>query len=187
MNLTSENRQLIRTYVRSAYQLQQLRGQMGNRIVANFKAKLGQPPSVTEEDSLDDEGKEILEQLRADYKKITDGIKNFPTQAKFKGTELIESYTEACLISQYMEMESSEDKTFRRLGQVLQDYPIYTEFLEKIKGIGPAMAGVIISEFDIHKAKYSSSLEKYIGIDVASDGYGRSNRGEHLVKREYQD
>lgn len=187
MQIPQVNRQLIRTYVRSAYQLQQLRVQMGNRIVANFKAKLGQAPSVTEEDSLDDEGKEILDQLRADYKKITDGIKNFPTQAKFKGTELISSYAEACLISQYLEIEQNEDRSFRRLGQVLQDYPIYTEFLEKIKGIGPAMAGVIVSEFDIHKSKYSSSLEKYVGLDVAADGYGRSNRGEHLVMREYQD
>lgn len=190
MNLTAENRQLIRTYVRSAYQQQQLRIQMGNRIVANFKVKLGQQPSKSE-DEIDEEGKEILDNLRKDYKKITDGLKTFPTQAKFKAEGLLTSYTETCLLSQYIEMEKGEERQFNRLGQVLLDYPIYTEFLEKIKGIGPAMAGVIISEFDIYKAKYSSSLEMYIGLDVVKDdagnGYGRSNRGEHLVKRAYKD
>jgi hypothetical protein len=35
----------IKTMVRGAYDIQQLRIQMGNRIVMNFKAKLGQEPS----------------------------------------------------------------------------------------------------------------------------------------------
>ena len=47
------------------------------------------------------------------------------------------------------------------------------------------MQRVIISEIDIHKARYASSLFKYAGLDVAADGRGRSRKAEHLVKVQY--
>ncbi|MCP4149787.1 MAG: hypothetical protein GY757_18725 [bacterium] len=47
------------------------------------------------------------------------------------------------------------------------------------------MSGVIISEIDIGKALYPSSLWKYAGLDVAGDGQGRSRKKEHLVETEY--
>ncbi len=174
----------IKTLVRGAYDLQKLRIQMGNRIVINFKAKLGQEPSK-KEDEMDAAGKRILKNLRAHYKKITDGITTFPKQKTFKGDEVISDYTELVLISQYMALEANETNHFRFLGHVLSDYPVYTEFLEGVVGIGPAMAGVIISEIDIHKARYPSSLWAYAGLDVAQDGQGRSRRKEHLTETEY--
>jgi len=112
------NRNELRTITRGAYDLQKLRIQMGNRIVGNFKAKLGQEPG-TKEKELDAEGKKILENLRKHYKKITDGVAIFPRQSSFKGDEVISSYTELCLIAQYMDLESSENTHFRRLGMIL--------------------------------------------------------------------
>lgn len=176
----------IRIMVRSCYDLQALRLQIGGRITANFKAKLGQAPSAPEEELGEDERK-ILDDLRADYKKLTDGLKRFPPQASFKGTQLITNYTEFCLLAQFIDMEKQEEQQFRRLGSILRDYPIFSEFLDNVKGIGPAMAGVILSEFDIHKAKYPSSLWAYAGLDTGPDGKGRSRRKEHLVKRAYTD
>jgi len=175
----------LKTIVRGAYDIQKLRIQMGNRIVGNFKAKLGQEPSKPEEE-MDAEGKMILSNLRAHYKKITDGVKTFPRQATFKGDEVISTYTELCLLSQYLDLETSEGRHFRMLGNILKDYPVYNYFLEPIKGIGPAMAGVIISEIDITKAKYPSSLWKYSGLDVAQDGRGRTRKAEHLVDYQYK-
>lgn len=174
----------IKTIVRGAYDIQKLRIQMGNRIVGNFKAKLGQEPSSSESELGDDE-KKILDKLRLRYKKITDGVKTFPRQSSFKGDELISNYTELCLLDQYIDLEVKEAKHFRQLGNVLNDYPIYTEFLEKVKGCGAAMSGVIISEIDISKATYPSSLWAYAGLDVAADGRGRSKHKEHLVESEY--
>lgn len=171
---------------RGAYDIQKLRIQMGNRIAANFKAKLGIKPGQKEEDAEAD-AKNVLNLLRASFKKITDGIKSFPKQSTFKGDELISSYTELCLVAEYCDLEQSEDKHFRRLEAVLSEFPIYTQFLEGVRGCGPAMSAVIISEFDIHKSEYSSSLWKYAGLDVASDGKGRSKRKEHLVKVKYLD
>lgn len=176
----------IKTMVRGVYDIQKLRIQTGNRIVGNFKAKLGQKPSVPE-DAMDVQGKQILKDLRLRYKKITDGIKTFPRQATFKGDEVISDYTELCLISQYLDLEKSELQHFSRLGNILKDYPIYVEFLHGVKGVGPAMAGVIVSEIDITRAEYPSSLWKYAGLDVAKNGAGRSRKKEHLEESEYTD
>lgn len=174
----------IKTIVRGAYDIQKLRIQMGNRIVTNFKAKLGQAPGLPEENMEADE-KNVLAELRLHYRKITDGVKQLPRQATFKGDEVISSYTEFCLLTQYLDLETSEARHFRMLESVLKDFPIYTQFLETVRGIGPAMAGVLVSEIDITKATYPSSLWAYAGLDVAKDGKGRSKKAEHLVERQY--
>ena len=99
---------------------------------------------------------------------------------------MISSYTELCLIGQYVDLESDETRHFTRLGNVLDDYAVYREYLSEVRGIGPAMAGVIIWEIrHVSKARYSSSLWKYAGLDVAENGQGRSRKAEHLVKVSY--
>lgn len=180
-------RDFIRPMVRGAYDLQKLRISTGNRVVANFKAKLGQKPSASEDESLDAAGKELLRQLRASYERITDGITVTPRQKNFKGDELISSFTEFSLVAQYMDLLRDEEAHFRRLGHVLREVPIYIGWLQDVRGVGPAMAGVIISEIDISRAEYPSSLWKYAGLDVAGDGSGRSRKKDHLVDIEYTD
>ena len=174
----------LRTLVRGAYDIQMLRIQMGNRIVGNFKVKLGQEPGKKEGD-IDAEGQRLLKSLRESYARLTDGVATFPRQAKFKGDGVIDTYTEFCLMAQYVELEASEKGHFARLGKVVEKFPIWEAFLKDVKGIGPAMAGVIISEIDITRARYASSLWKYAGLDVAQDGRGRSRKKEHLVKATY--
>lgn len=212
----------IRIVVRSVYDIQKLRIQVGNRIVGNWKAKLGQAPGESE-NTLDDISKALLAKIRATNKLITTGAiddlehgetaaqkkekklagivsklldKHYselvpkgtmPIKSTFKGDPIISDYTELCMIQQYKELEQQEARHFRSLANALEDYPIYKHFLEPIRGCGPAMAGVIISEIDIHKAKYPSSLHMLAGLDVAGDGKGRSRRKEHLVERDYLD
>jgi hypothetical protein len=207
----------LKTIVRGSYDIQKLRIQTGNRIVQNFKAKLGQAPSEPEE-GLDAESQQLLVRIRSVNKLVTTGAvaeleqtekeekkiaglvsqlldkhysllvaDGLPSKKKFKGNPVISDYTELCLISQYKDLESQENRHFRMLGKILEDYPIYVEFLEKVRGIGPAMAGVIISEIDISKARHPSSIWKYAGLDCADDGRGRSRRKEHLQTVAYTD
>lgn len=175
----------LKTIVRGAYDLQKLRIQVGNRIAGNFKAKLGQLPGHSEEE-MEKDTQLVLKILRESYKKITDGISTFPRQASFKGDEVISDYTELCLLAQYFDLEKDEKAHFNRMGNVLKEFPIYNEFLLGVRGVGAAMAGVIISEFDITKAEYPSSMWKYAGLDV-SGGTGRSRKKEHLVESTYLD
>lgn len=180
---TSTDKDSLRTLVRSAYDLQKLRIQMGNRICENFRNKLGLKPSSKEES--DDEAKTLLDDLRSRYKKLTDGVVRFPRRATFKGDGVITAYTELTLLSEYVELEASEARQFRRLTGTLEDFPIYNNFLSEVRGCGPILSGVIIAEIDIAKARYPSSVWAYAGYDVAGDGKGRSRRKEHLIQRAY--
>lgn len=180
-------RMQLRALVRGAYDLQKMRIEAGNRIVANLKVRLGQEPGTKEDESLTPEGKALLEQLRRDYKRITDGVVSgkIPTPRRFKPVGIIATYTELVLAHQYVKLLEAEEGSFRGVEGALNEFPIWTKFLKGVKGIGPAMAGVIVSEIDIAKARYPSSLWRYAGFDVAGDGRGRSRRAEHLVEMEY--
>jgi hypothetical protein len=176
----------LRALVRGAYDVQALRIDMGQRLVSNFKARLGQGPGKKEEE-LDNKAKDFLSILRAEYRRLSDGHKHFPAAGHFEGTEIIANYTEFVLADQWVALESRERDHFAKLKRVVETFPLWGEFLEGIKGIGPAMAGVMLSEIDISKARYPSSLWKYAGLDVAEDGAGRSRREEHLILVEYTD
>ena len=188
---------LIRTMVRGTYDLQKLRIQFGNRITGNFKAKLGQSPDGKTEAELEKEEKKLLDQLRKSYIRITDGIVEegsevvdgkLPTPKKFVGDELISNYTELVLVDEYMTLLKNEEQHFRRLGQVLKGIPIYDQFLSTVRGIGPAMAGIIISEIDITRSEYPSSLWKYAGLDVVTVGIYLDDEGkEHVIPQDQID
>lgn len=51
------------------------------------------------------------------------------------------------------------------LDKKLEEFPIYTEWLSKIKGIGPIAGGWIVGEFDIHKADTVSKLVSFSGLN----------------------
>lgn len=217
----------LKTMVRSVYDLQKLRIQQGNRIVANFKAKLGQAPSESEE-TLDNASKALLLKFRSKDKLMTTGAiealetldgeeaesedakkekatagivtlllaKHYATMVPdgelpkpkaFKGNAVISNYTELCLIQQYKEIQKQEETQFKRLAIALKDFPVYNLWLEKVKGVGPAMAGILISELDVSKAEYASSFQMYAGMDVGPDGKGRSKQAAHLVEKHYKD
>jgi hypothetical protein len=207
----AQKKLFLRTSTRSLYDLQALRVSMGNRIVGNFKAKLGQAPSK-KEDTLDKEGKKILDNLRAAYKKITDGVKLMPTKKTFKpdGDGVISNYGEFCLVANYMELEKHETYGFSRLESLLEEFPVWNQYLSGIDGIGPQMGAVLISEINIHdywengegparkrclptdtgakkKVCYASTIWKYAGLAVEKDGLGQSRQTQHLIDRQYID
>lgn len=195
------NKGLIKTYVRGIYDLQKLRVEMGNRLCAQFRSKLGLEPGQKEED--DKEAEVVLDSIRVSYKKLTDGVKSELTSRTFKGDGVISDWAEFNLIRCYMDIEKREDQLFRSLESILKGIPIYDQFLVNVRGCGPAMSGVIISELDPHKARNISSFWKYAGLDVviptetikeggkivceAGIGQGRSRKAHHLIKKSYID
>lgn len=190
----------IRPVVRGAYDIQKIRIQTGNRVAANFRARLGQAPSERADEALDADKLELLADLKRRHRRITDAIIGHKRRGRrgatteevgvsageFPGDELISTFTDYALVSSYVELESVEEEHFKRLGRALEEVPIWREFLSKVRGVGPAMGGVIVSEIDISHP-YVSSLWAYAGLDVGPDGRGRSRRREHLVRRKYVD
>ncbi len=169
----------IRALVRGTYDLQRLRIEHGNRLVANFRAKLGLEPGEKPEET-----PRVLLDLETRFKRITDGVVEVTRRRKYDFDGVISDYTELCLVYQYVDLAERERKHFRQMATIIEAHPLWPAFLKDVKGCGPAMSGVLLSEIDITKARYASSLWKYAGLDVAN-GSGRSRRAEHLVDRRY--
>jgi hypothetical protein len=182
-NYSTENAATIRAITRSAYDFQKMRIEIGNRIVANFREKIG----ITSGEEPDSDAQNVLAKLRVRWKKITDGVARVTRQKKYDFDGVITTHAELGLLSNYFRIEKREQDLFRSLGYALDGVPIWEEFLVDVKGVGPAMAGCIISELDPHEAPYPSSFHAYCGLDVAEDGRARSRRSEHLVEHEYID
>jgi len=176
----------LRPLVRGIYDLQKMRIQAGNRLVANFKKKLG-IDITKKEDLADSKAKEIMKQMRAAYNRIADAIGDNPTIRQFTGNEagIIDRYTDFILSAQYMRLLDAEERQFKMLAHVVEQFPVWSEYLKDVKGCGPAMAAVLLSEIDIKKAHYPAYIWAYAGLDVAPDGRGRGKHPEHLVKRKY--
>jgi hypothetical protein len=107
-----------------------------------------------------------------------------PNREGFVGDPLISNYAELVLVHQFLTLEREEAAQFRALGELLEEIPIYA-WLKDQRGVGPALAGALISRLDPQRARHISSFWKYCGLDVAADGRGRSRREEHLVERAY--
>lgn len=181
-------RELLRTLVFSCYDLQELRIQMGLRLCANFRSKLSPTTGPVADEELDEDALKVIDQLKTSFTRLTDGVaknRTLPSQKGFHGDELITTYTELVLVSQYINIERNERQQFSHLEGVLNEIPIYTTYLQHVRGVGPAMAAVLIAYLDPYKAEHPSAFWAYIGIDVADDGRGRSKRAEHLVDRTY--
>lgn len=179
---------LLRIMVRSFYDAQKLRIEMGNRIVANVRVKLGQAPGAKTEE-MPEEGQQFLKQLVAEYKRITDGLigktAKVVTEAIKQQDGVITNLFEYKLVENYLKLLDVEEEIGKTIAKTVQSFPIWDNFLKDVKGCGPAMAAVIISELDPHKARHVSSFWKYAGLDVAEDGKGRSRKAEHLVEVTY--
>jgi hypothetical protein len=181
----SDTNQMIRAMVKGVYDIQKLRMQMGNRVVANFRKKMEVGPDENGSDS-ELEKVKLLKLVERRYYKITDGIADISRRRKLDYDGIISDYSELCLVQLYITSVEQEKQHMKKLSQMVEEHPLWDAFLKDTKGVGGAMAGVIISEFDIHKAKYVSSMWKYAGLDVVN-GEGRSRRKEHLEDYEYVD
>ena len=200
------NQVFFRDLVSSFYQFQQLRIQTGNRLVAHFYTKLG----VVEGEKLQDqEGEkiEMIDHLKANFKRIADAFAAKDDKVKVRNSadamhditrrqfeklpaelkSVFTDFSELSMMQQYRSLLNSESKILKEIEAKLEEFPIWTQFLKGIKGVGPTMAGVIVGYLDPHSAEYPSSFWKYAGLDVGPDGRGRGKFAEHLVDVEYTD
>jgi hypothetical protein len=63
------------------------------------------------------------------------------------------------------EARAQEKAVEKKLLKVLRKFPIYTEYLEGVKGVGTVAAAHIIGSFDIYKASTVSKLWQYAGTN----------------------
>ena len=178
----------LRQVTRNFYDLQKLRIMEGNRLVGHFRIQLGQEPG-TPTDDLSEEAQGLIARLKEEYVLFGDAVTRADPRrwhALLVDHEgLITTQAQLILTQQYMELEEREGLHSRQVGVLVRAFPIWDQFLEGVRGCGPIMAAVLISELDPHKARHASSFWRYAGLDVGDDGRGRSKRADHLVTRPY--
>lgn len=172
-------------------------------IISSFVGKLGVHPDIVAEAAATGKGKkkqtDFFQIIIKDYKGIIDYLianKGSVDKAiKNAGIGVISNQSEYEIIKAYNLLEESEDMLMKPLKRSVESHPLWTNFLEHVRGCGPLMAGVILSEFDITKATYVSSFWKYAGLDTVEklDDEGnptgikeaRSRKTAHQVEVEY--
>jgi len=60
---------------------------------------------------------------------------------------------------------TQENEIEKMLHQVLKRFPVYTEFLKNVKGVGDIAAGWIIAEYDINIATTVSKMWQFTGLN----------------------
>jgi len=183
--MTNTEKQRIRALTKTTYDIQDFRLRVGGRIVQNFRSKLG----LDDDEADEEDEKDILRELKQRYDRVTDGIAldELSRRRSYEYDGVITDYGELLLINHYLRLTDQEKGLFRDMKKEIERVDIWREFFADVKGVGPAMAGVMISEFDPHKGKYVSSFWAYAGLDVAEDGRARSRREGHLREIEYED
>lgn len=174
---------VIKALVHGLEDLTKTRIKSGQRIASAFRAAhIGQidaAQSPEEKEKLQREFDGILDMLKTEYIRMTDGIVHedfdivtgsLPTPKKFRPTPVISSYGMLLNIDQYIRRLNEEKLNTKQLELALKEELLYTEYLEKIPGIGPKIAGVLISEFDFEKARYVSNMESYAGLNTTIVG-----------------
>lgn len=183
------DKETLRAMTRSFYDAQKMRIMAGNRVVANVRVRLGQAPGKKSE-TMDADAQKLLDQLVREYGRITDGIVARTMRGRIKEFEtrkgILADIFEYELTGHYLRLLENEEAIGKTLKQLVETFPIWDGFLKGAKGCGFTMAAVIISELDPYKARHVSSFWKYAGLDVASDGAGRSKKAAHLVEVAYQ-
>lgn len=167
--------QKIRSLVSSVYDIQKLRIAVGNRIVASFNTQLAEN---TDEES-ESEKTKFLYKLLLEWKDITTAyVENKVTIKAYlakKGSDLsyIKTVSDYKLIQHYNELVETEKGMTKLVTVEVTQHPMWDLFFKDVIGCGPMMAAIILSYFDIDKARHPSAFWKYAGLDVV-DGKGRT-------------
>lgn len=176
-------------------QLQKLRIQTGNRVAAiNIQRRrklILEATTEEEKEAIQKEYDNVINGMVMEYRRITDAMIEsgyrrtkvgiIPSPKKFVPTELINTYSELVLVDQYVRYLDSEETNMAQLERALEEVPVYNQYLKNIPGVGPKLAGVILSEYDIHRSKYVEGMWRYAGLDTVIYGEYVTASGE--VKR----
>ena len=189
---SEESVNILRTAYRGVEDITKIRIMAGQRVVSQFKHRLGVKSGEPEEKL-----EKALKRIEEEYNMLTDGVVSL-TARQFKARKeelkssvtIIDRYTEAHIVESYMGQRREEDRAVKRLSSMLEEIPIWNEYLAYVSGCGPKMGAAIISGLNIEAARYPSSFCKYLGLDVVKDpdtgnDIGRRSWKKLMVERDH--
>ncbi len=190
--------------VSSLYQVQKLRIQLGNKLVAHFYRKLGIDAAQTliEQQKGANKAKvDFIDVLKVQYRRITDALAehNVIERRQFikvaeKARGVFDEFTEFSQMTEYRQLLSSENRILKSIEESLEGFPIWTEFLNTSRVSGPR--SVVLSSPPSISTRQNPlpAFMRFAGLDVVpinnkgvEDNRGRGRYREHLVKVNYID
>ena len=211
---TSIQKEKIRSMVSNIYDIQKMRIQCGNRLVASFMGLSEASRNRTAEsvkakkEAEEKEGKDDdkrIKQIMSEYKRITDVIAADTKKKRISNSDIRKAINELNKSSEklefigevydyqmadtYEQLLNIENKAVSALSDEVKKHPMWHEFFEGVRGCGPMMAAICISYFDIYKARHPASFWKYAGLDVVvkEDGTTEGRSRRHTEMQEYVD
>src|SRR5690606_14561525 len=128
------SKEKLRAQVKSIFDMQKIRIQMGNRLVASFRSAKEELDKATGSEK---EVAKFLTLLSKEYDSIMEFVtmKGNTIKKYFRENELsdklITDEVSFVLMEQYESLKSNEEKLKKSLKYELDKFPIYTEFLSK--------------------------------------------------------
>ena len=107
-------------------------------------------------------------------------FKNVDTSNK-----IINSQIEMDLVDTFIDIHNMELKAENKLAGLLSSFPMWTDCLSQVSGVGPVIGATLIAKIDIFKTNSPGSLIRFFGLTVEDDGKGTSKRREHNVPMEF--
>ena len=81
----------------------------------------------------------------------------------------------------YSKVQELEKEFAKDIKEVVESTDEWKLFLKDVKGVGPALAAVLISEIDITKANTVSAIWQYAGLNPQKTVYGRVKKEGKVV------
>lgn len=194
--MANEKLNELKALVKIFYDHQAMRIQNGNRIAALYREEFNHAPGEKMTDEEKEDAQIFFEEALNEYHNevypdcINPATRKFKSKKKIDvyllDKKYIKSYSMMCLMNGYVNEYDTEQMYQKAISDIVNCFPIYTQFLKSVKGCGPLMSAAIIASFDIHSARHVSSFWKYAGLDVVN-GEARSKKADHLVDVEYTD
>ncbi len=180
-------REELRLAVRYFYDLQKLRIASGNRtadpdaykIVSDGKGGEKKVKKATTKGAMDAALQEVLKSLQGSKDAVEPEPEPETSKKERPAPPIITEDGRVYLSRQNLVLQSLEADILNYIRALLKQVPIAEWILEQ-KGIGPTLAGVLISEIDITRCNTVSQLWAYAGlhIDVETGSAKRRKRGE---------
>lgn len=166
--LSMADRRRLRLLVELYYDVQGIRIASENKI--DRYAEVEALASLHGEEKIEElrrQGTEVLHKLIEGFKEKTNP--NFGAYGL-----LVDNAKKMLMQQEYMTsvnllMRNQEAIVMNQAKPLIQDHPIWLEWLSRVRGIGPVLAGGIIARIPIERSPHVSQLWKYAGFGVTID------------------
>ena len=133
---------------------------------------------------------DFLKVILKEYKGITDwvtmenaSIKRALEQDQLKS--IISNQSEMEILAAYEKLKESEELLVKPVKRAVEEHPVWKNFLSDVRGVGPLMAGVLLSEFDIQDTRTEVSKDFALPSDYDGLNYVEAKTEEDGTVKYY--